>query len=112
MTSDFLDAKFLNPFIRDGTEWALATLKYLKDAIGAAGYKPGTEPPAPDMREIIYAMRPLEEWHLLARTDPNEALDQMRDWANIARRNNRPETVVAAARAVMAEAAAQGITGE
>lgn len=107
-----LDARYFNPIIREGSDWAVATVKMLTDAIGAAGYKPGTEPPEPAMREIIYSMRPLEEWHLLARTDPNEALEQMRDWANIARRNNRPETVVAAARAVMAEAAAQGITGE
>jgi hypothetical protein len=43
----------------------------------------------------------------MARTDPKEALDQIRDWANIARRNDRPETVVAAARAVMAETAVE-----
>jgi len=98
-----LDAHFWNPIIRDGSDWAVATEKYLEEAIGAAGYKPGTEPPAAAMREIIYAMRPLEEWHLLSQTDPKEALDQIRDWANIARRNDRPETVVAAARAVMAE---------
>jgi len=102
-----LDAHFWNPIIRDVSDWAVATEKYLEDAIGAAGYKPGTEPPAPAMRELIYSMRPLEEWHLLARSDPNEALEQVRDWANIARRNDRPETVVAAARAVMAETAAQ-----
>jgi len=102
-----LDAHFWNPIIRDVSDWAVATEKYLEDAIGAAGYKPGTEPPAPAMRELIYSMRPLEEWRLLARSDPNEALEQVRDWANIARRNDRPETVVAAARAVMAETAAQ-----
>lgn len=107
-----LDARYWNPIIREVSDWAVQTEKMLEDAIGAAGYKPGTEPPEPAMREIIYAMRPLEEWHILARVDPKEALDSIRDWANIARRNGRPETVVAAARAVMAEAAAQGITGE
>ena len=98
-----LSATYWNPIRRDGRDWALATLKYLKDAIGAAGYKPGTEPPAPAMRELIYSMRPLEEWRLLARSDPEEALDQLRDFSNIARRNDRPEEAVPASRAVLSE---------
>jgi hypothetical protein len=111
MPASDLDARYWNPIIRDGRDWALATLKYLKDAIGAAGYKPGREPPVPDIRYLLYTIRPIEEWRLLVRSDPDQAMDDIKDFANIARRRNQPEAALEASRAVLSELAPQGIPG-
>ena len=77
----------------------------------ASGYPPFTVPPLPDIRFMLYTIRPPDEWRLMARSDPDRALDDVRDFANIARRRNQPETAVEAARAVLSELAPQGVKG-
>jgi hypothetical protein len=96
---------------RNVADRLVATVEHLVDKMMASGYPPFTEPPNPDIRFMLYTIRPIDEWRLLARSDPNQALDDVRDFANIARRRNQPETAVEAARAVLSELAPLGVKG-
>jgi hypothetical protein len=104
-----LSAKTWNPMIRHVSDRIVETIKYLEKQVGAAGYRPGTEPPNPDIRFMLYTIRPIDEWRFMARTDPEHVMDEIRDFANIARRRNQPEAAVEAARAVLSELAPQGV---
>ena len=84
----------------------------LVDKMMAAGYPPFTVPPKPDIRWAIYIMRPLDEWNFISQSDPERALDEVRDFANMARRRDEPETAVAAARAVLSQMAVEDIYKE
>jgi hypothetical protein len=84
-----------------------AVIENLVEKTMAAGYPPFTSPPSPDVRYMLYMQRPLEEWHGIAKTDPQTALDDVRDFANMARRRGESEVAVAAARAVLSETAVE-----
>jgi hypothetical protein len=89
----------------------IIVINNLVDKTMAAGYPPFTVPPPPDMRYMLYIQRPLEEWHGMAKTDPQAALDEVRDFANMARRRGEPEVAVPAARAVLSETAVEDSYG-
>jgi hypothetical protein len=81
----------------------VAVIENLVEKTMSAGWPPFTTPPLPNIRYMLYMQRPLEEWHGIAKTDPERALDEIRDWSNMARRRGEPEIAVAAARAVLSE---------
>lgn len=83
------------------------TIFHLKEMTEKSGYPPFTEPPEPETRYALYMIRSNEEWRLIAQTDPDRALEEIRDWANMARRRGEPEVVEEAARLILAEFAVQ-----
>ena len=107
MTSN-LAAPHWNALVEDVAERVTVTIENLVEALEASGYPPFTIPPEPDMRWMIYAMRPLEEWQMMARTNPEQALEEIRDWSNMARRRDEPEAAQMAAEAVLAELVVEG----
>lgn len=107
MTSN-LAAPHWNALVEDVAERVTVTIEGLVEALEKSGYPPFTIPPEPDMRWMIYAMRPLEEWQMTARTDPERALGEIQDWANMARRRDQPEAAQMAAETVLAELVVEG----
>jgi len=106
-----LAATHWNDMTTNVADRLVAVINNLVDKTMAAGFPPFTAPPLPDVRYMLYMQRPLEEWHGIAKTDPERALDEMRDWANMARRRGEPEVAVAAARAVLSETAVEQVYG-
>lgn len=106
-----LSAPYWNAMTTNVADRLVAVIENLVEKTEAAGYPPFTTPPSPDVRYMLYLQRPLEEWHGIARTDPERALDEIRDWANMARRRGEPEVAVAAARAVLSETVVEDTYG-
>lgn len=102
-----LSGKYWNERERNVVTKARALRETLTKALKASGYVPGTEPPEPEVRWAIYVSRPPEMWNIMARTDPKDALEQIQDFANMARRRGLSEAALDAARAVLAETGVQ-----
>jgi len=107
-----LSPQYWNPMVTRVADRVVDMVFDLVDKVMAAGYPPFTEPPPPEMRYLLYQLRPIEEWRTIARTDPERALDDLRDFANMGRRRGEPEVALPASRTVLAELAVQGVYGE
>lgn len=107
MTSN-LAAPYWNTLVEDVAERIVVTIENLRESLEGSGYPPFTIPPEPDMRWMIYTMRPLEEWQMMARTNPEQALEEAQDWTNMARRRGQPEAAQMAAETVLAELVVEG----
>jgi len=103
-----LSAVFWNALVEDVAERVTVTIEGLVEELEKSGYPPFTIPPEPDMRWMIYAMRTLEEWQMMARTNPEQALEEIQDWTNMARRREQPEAAQMAAETVLAELVVEG----
>ena len=102
-----LSPVYWNSMTTNVADRLVQTVNDLVDKMMASGYPPFTSPPAPDIRYMLYAQRPVEEWRFMARSDPERALDDVRDFANMARRRGEPEVAEAAARALLSEFAVE-----
>lgn len=107
-----LSPQFWNDMTMRVADRLIQARENLVEKMMAAGWPPFTIPPKPDVRWEIYTMRSLDEWHFISRTKPERALDEIRDFANMARRRGEPEVAAPAARAVMSELAVEDVYRE